>query len=55
MVGTLGVIGPTRMAYDRMIQIVDITARKLVGNALSQPPAGSGAGRRLPESAAGGR
>ena len=34
MVGTLGVIGPTRMAYDRMIQIVDITAR-LVGNALS--------------------
>ncbi|MEY4753245.1 MAG: heat-inducible transcriptional repressor HrcA [Pseudomonadota bacterium] len=35
MVGTLGVIGPTRMAYDRMIEIVDITAR-LVGNALSQ-------------------
>jgi heat-inducible transcriptional repressor len=35
VVGTLGVIGPTRMAYDRMIQIVDITA-KLVGNALSQ-------------------
>ena len=35
VVGTLGVIGPTRMAYDRMIQIVDITAR-LVGNALSQ-------------------
>ena len=34
VVGTLGVIGPTRMAYDRMIQIVDITAR-LVGNALS--------------------
>jgi heat-inducible transcriptional repressor len=34
VVGTLGVIGPTRMAYDRMIQIVDITA-KLVGNALS--------------------
>ena len=24
VVGTLGVIGPTRMAYDRMIQIVDI-------------------------------
>ncbi len=38
VVGTLGVIGPTRMAYDRMIQIVDITAR-LVGNALSQRPA----------------
>ncbi|MGY0196401.1 heat-inducible transcriptional repressor HrcA [Leptothrix sp. BB-4] len=35
IVGTLGVIGPTRMAYDRMIQIVDITSR-LVGNALSQ-------------------
>ena len=33
VVGTLGVIGPTRMAYDRMIQIVDITSR-LVGNAL---------------------
>jgi heat-inducible transcriptional repressor len=36
LVGTLGVIGPTRMAYDRMIEIVDITS-KLVGNALSQP------------------
>lgn len=35
VVGTLGVIGPTRMAYDRMIEIVDITSR-LVGNALSQ-------------------
>lgn len=35
VVGTLGVIGPTRMAYDRMIEIVDITA-KLVSNALSQ-------------------
>ena len=35
VVGTLGVIGPTRMAYDRMIQIVDITSR-LLGNALSQ-------------------
>ena len=34
VVGTLGVIGPTRMPYGRMIQIVDITAR-LVGNALS--------------------
>ena len=34
MVGTLGVIGPTRMNYDRMIQIVDITS-KLVTNALS--------------------
>ncbi len=35
IVGTLGVIGPTRMPYERMIQIVDITS-KLVGNALSQ-------------------
>lgn len=34
VVGTLGVIGPTRMAYDRMISIVDITSR-LVSNALS--------------------
>jgi heat-inducible transcriptional repressor len=34
IVGTLGVIGPTRMPYDRMIQIVDITSR-LLGNALS--------------------
>lgn len=34
IVGTLGVIGPTRMAYDRMIQIVDVTS-KLLGNALS--------------------
>ena len=34
VVGTLGVIGPTRMAYDRMIPIVDITAR-LVSGALS--------------------
>ncbi len=37
VVGTLGVVGPTRMAYDRMIQIVDITA-KLVSNALSRQP-----------------
>jgi heat-inducible transcriptional repressor len=36
VVGTLAVIGPTRMAYDRMIQIVDITSR-LVTNALSGP------------------
>jgi len=35
VVGTLAVIGPTRMPYDRMIQIVDITSR-LVGNVLSQ-------------------
>ena len=35
VVGTLVVIGPTRMPYERMIQIVDITS-KMVGNALSQ-------------------
>lgn len=34
VVGTLGVIGPTRMAYERIIPIVDITA-KLLSNALS--------------------
>lgn len=36
IVGTLGVIGPTRMAYERVIPIVDITA-KVLSNALSQP------------------
>ncbi len=35
VVGTVGVIGPTRMAYERVIPIVDITA-KLVSSALSQ-------------------
>ena len=34
VVGTLGVIGPTRMSYERVIPIVDITAR-LLSNALS--------------------
>ncbi len=34
VVGTLGVIGPTRMAYERIIPIVDITA-KLLSNALT--------------------
>lgn len=34
IVGTLGVIGPTRMAYQRVIPIVDITAR-LLSSALS--------------------
>jgi heat-inducible transcriptional repressor len=33
-VGVLGVIGPTRMAYDRVIPIVDLTAR-LLGSALN--------------------
>ena len=28
-VGVLGVIGPTRMAYERVIPIVDVTARML--------------------------
>ena len=34
-VGVLGVIGPTRMAYDRVVPIVDVTAR-LLESALSQ-------------------
>ena len=34
VVGSVGVIGPTRMAYDRVIPIVDITA-KLLSSALS--------------------
>jgi len=34
IVGTLGVIGPTRMAYERVIPIVDVTA-KLLSSALS--------------------
>lgn len=37
IVGTLGVIGPSRMAYERVIPIVDITAR-LLSNALSYKP-----------------
>jgi len=36
IVGTLGVIGPTRMEYHKVIPIVDITAR-LLSSALSQP------------------
>jgi heat-inducible transcriptional repressor len=36
VVGTVGVIGPTRMAYERIIPIVDVTA-KLLSSALSQP------------------
>lgn len=34
-VGVLGVIGPTRMAYERVIPIVDVTA-KLLGHALNR-------------------
>ncbi|MCL4802480.1 MAG: heat-inducible transcriptional repressor HrcA [Burkholderiales bacterium] len=37
LVGTVGVIGPTRMAYERVIPIVDITAR-LLSSALSEKP-----------------
>ena len=36
VIGTVGVIGPTRMAYERVIPIVDITAR-LMSSALSPP------------------
>jgi heat-inducible transcriptional repressor len=35
IVGTVGVVGPTRMAYERIIPIVDVTAR-LLSSALSQ-------------------
>jgi len=35
VVGTLGVIGPTRMPYERVIPIVDLTA-KLLSNAMTQ-------------------
>ena len=35
IIGTVGVIGPTRMAYDRVIPIVDVTA-KLLSSALSE-------------------
>ena len=35
VIGTLGVIGPTRMSYARVIPIVDVTA-KLLSNALSR-------------------
>jgi heat-inducible transcriptional repressor len=34
VMGVLGVIGPTRMAYERVIPIVDMTA-KLLGAALN--------------------
>ncbi len=35
VIGVLGVIGPTRMEYERVISVVDITA-KLLGAALNQ-------------------
>ena len=34
IVGVLGVIGPTRMEYERVIQVVDVTSR-LLGAALN--------------------
>ncbi len=43
IVGTLGVIGPTRMAYEHVIPIVDMTAR-LLGGALSAQNAGPSEG-----------
>ncbi|MDP3440491.1 MAG: HrcA family transcriptional regulator, partial [Azonexus sp.] len=39
VVGSVGVIGPTRMAYERVIPIVDITA-KLLSSALSHQSIG---------------
>jgi heat-inducible transcriptional repressor len=35
VVGTVGVIGPSRMAYDRVVPVVDVTA-KLLSSALSR-------------------
>ncbi|HEX4885517.1 MAG TPA: heat-inducible transcriptional repressor HrcA [Casimicrobiaceae bacterium] len=39
VIGTVGVIGPTRMAYERVIPIVDVTA-KLLSNALAHQRSG---------------
>ncbi len=41
VVGTLGVIGPTRMRYERVIPIVDVTSR-ILGSALSNATRDSG-------------
>ncbi|HLQ27033.1 MAG TPA: heat-inducible transcriptional repressor HrcA [Acidiferrobacterales bacterium] len=42
IVGTLGVVGPTRMAYEQVISIVDVTARllsgALSGERVTEPP-----------------
>jgi heat-inducible transcriptional repressor len=35
VLGTVGVIGPTRMAYERVIPIVEVTAR-LLSSAMAQ-------------------
>jgi heat-inducible transcriptional repressor len=49
--GVLGVIGPTRMAYDRVIPVVQATA-DLLGAALGgHPAAGDGAPGRTPDAA----
>ena len=40
LIGVLGVIGPTRMAYDRVVPIVDITAR-LLASAMNTHPTGA--------------
>jgi len=39
VLGVLGVIGPTRMAYDRVIPVVQAAAGVL-GAALESPPGG---------------
>ncbi len=36
VLGVLGVIGPTRMAYDRVIPVVDVTARLLAAALIAQ-------------------
>jgi heat-inducible transcriptional repressor len=43
VVGVLGVIGPMRMAYQRVIPIVDVTA-KLLGAALNSRRSPTGIG-----------
>ena len=48
VVGTLGVIGPTRMAYNRMIQIVDITSRLVIERAQHEVVELPSRGRALP-------
>ena len=58
VIGTLGVIGPTRMAYERVIPIVDVTAEAAVERAVPQahraaeraPVARAGCGAFLPPS-----
>ena len=41
VIGTLGVIGPTRMAHDRVIPIVDLTA-KLLSSAMQREMGAAG-------------